>query len=79
MVDIVNAVSVLGFPIVMCGAMAYFVKYQCDNYRSDINNLGKVVKDNTNVITKLMERMGGIDNETKWECQKIINGMGGIL
>lgn len=65
MSDIVNAVSVLGFPIVMCGAMAYFVKYQCDNYRSDINNLGKVVKDNTNVITKLLERMGGVDNEIK--------------
>ena len=65
MVDFVNAVSVLGFPIVMCGAMAYFVKYQCDNYRNDINKLGKVVKDNTNVITKLLERIGGIDNENK--------------
>lgn len=65
MSDIVNAVSALGFPIVMCGAIDYFVKYQCDNYRRDINNLGKVVKDNTNVITKLLERMGGADNENE--------------
>lgn len=65
MSDIVNAVSVLGFPIVMCGAMAYFVKYQCDNYRDDINKLGKIVEDNTNVITKLLEKMGGVDNENK--------------
>lgn len=63
MVDIVNAVSVLGFPIVMCGVMAYFVKYQCDNYRDDINKLGKIVEDNTNVITKLLERIGGNENE----------------
>ena len=63
MVDIVNAVSVLGFPIVMCGAMAYFVKYQCDNYRDDINKLGKIVENNTNVITKLFERIGGDENE----------------
>ena len=65
MVDIVNAVSVLGFPIVMCGAMGYFVKYQCDNYREDIEKLRKVVEDNTNVITKLMERIGGVDNENE--------------
>lgn len=65
MADIVNAVSVLGFPIVMCGAMAYFVKYQCDNYRDDINKLGKIVENNTNVITKLFEKMGGADNENK--------------
>lgn len=63
--DIVNAVSVLGFPVVMCGAMAYFVKYQCDNYRDDINKLGKIVENNTNVITKLFERIGGNENETK--------------
>lgn len=63
MADIVNAVSVLGFPIVMCGAMAYFVKYQCDNYRDDINKLGKIVEDNTHVITKLLERIGGNENE----------------
>lgn len=65
MTDIVNAVSVLGFPIVMCGAMGYFVKYQCDNYRDDIEKLRKVVEDNTNVITKLLERMGGVDNENE--------------
>lgn len=65
MADIVNAVSVLGFPVVMCGAMAYFVKYQCDNYRDDINKLGKIVENNTNVITKLFERIGGNENEIK--------------
>lgn len=65
MSDIVNAVSVLGFPIVMCGAMCYFVKYQCDNYREDIEKLRKVVEDNTIVISKLMERIGGISNENE--------------
>lgn len=59
--DIINAVSILGFPAVMCGAMAYYVKYQCDNYRADIAALRKVVADNTNVITKLLERLGDLD------------------
>ena len=59
--DIINAVSMLGFPAVMCGAMAYYVKYQCDNYRADIADLRKVVADNTNVITKLLERLGDHD------------------
>lgn len=64
--EIINAVSILGFPAVMCGAMAYYVKYQCDNYRADIADLRKVVADNTNVITKLLERLGD-SNESKSE------------
>lgn len=58
MVDFVNAVSVLGFPIVMCGAMGYFVKYQCDNYRKDIENMRKVINDNTVAINKLITKIG---------------------
>lgn len=59
--EIINAISVLGFPTVMCCAMGYFVKYQCDNYRADIADMRKVVCDNTNVITKLLERIGDHD------------------
>ena len=59
--EIINAISVVGFPTFMCCAMAYFVKYQCDNYRADIADMRKVVGDNTNVITKLLERIGDLD------------------
>lgn len=57
--DLMNAVSVLGFPIVMCGALGWFVKYQCDNYRKDIEKITEVVQKNTDIMHKLLIKLGG--------------------
>lgn len=32
---VTNMLSSFGFPIVMCGAMGWFVKYMYDNHRKD--------------------------------------------
>lgn len=34
--DIVTLITTVGFPIVMCGGMAWYVKYITDNNRIDI-------------------------------------------
>lgn len=34
--DIMTMITTVGFPIVMCGGMAWYVKYTTDNNRLDI-------------------------------------------
>ena len=38
---IIQAVTTVGFPIVMCGCMAWYVKYQTDKNREDIEKLNE--------------------------------------
>lgn len=37
--EVLQAISTVGFPIVMCGAMAYYVKYITDKNREQIATL----------------------------------------
>ena len=52
------AISSVGFPIVMCGIMAYYVKYTEDKHREEINSIREALENNTIAITKLVEKMG---------------------
>lgn len=54
---IVQVVATLGFPIVMCGLMAWFIKYMLDKHREETSELRKAVENNTVVLTKLVERL----------------------
>lgn len=65
---IMQAVTTVGFPIVMCGAMAYYVKYTTDKHREEIAKLNeqhkqemldivKAVDNNTIALTKLCENL----------------------
>lgn len=67
--EILQAVTTVGFPIVMCGAMAWYVKYMTDKHRDDISKLNEqhkqemqevtqAIDNNTIALTKLCERMG---------------------
>lgn len=53
--DIATLVSSIGFPIVMCGAMAWYVKYMSDQHKSDLEALSAVIADNTKVIEGLRQ------------------------
>lgn len=66
--EILQAITTVGFPIVMCGAMAWYVKYTTDKNRAEIDKLNGAHKDemkevttainnNTLAITKLCERL----------------------
>lgn len=65
---IMQAVTTVGFPIVMCAAMAYYVKYTTDKHRDEIEKLNeqhkqemldiiKAVDNNTIALTKLCEKL----------------------
>ena len=66
---LLDAVSVVGFPIVMCLVFMYYVKYLTDKnseqidriteqHREETKELTKAVENNTLVITQLLDRMG---------------------
>lgn len=67
--DILTAVTTVGFPIVCCGAMMYYVKYTTDKHREEIETLNMQHKDemkevtnavnnNTLALQKLCDKMG---------------------
>ena len=71
--DLLQAISLVGFPIVACCAMGYFFVKIINNYREDIKAINtehkeemaamtQAVNNNTLVIQKLVDRMGGDDD-----------------
>ena len=65
---VIQAVSTFGFPIVMCAAMGYYVKYITDKHREEVCKLNeqhkqemldivKAVDNNTIALTKLCEKI----------------------
>lgn len=63
-----QAITTVGFPIVMCGTMAYYVKYMTDKHRDEVAKLNdqhkeemldvvKAVDNNTLVLSKLCEKL----------------------
>lgn len=64
--DIVTIITTVGFPIVACGAMGWFVKDQTDKHREDmteerekhqdeVSSLAEVIHNNTLAIQKLTD------------------------
>ena len=59
----IQAVTQVGFPIVCCGAMMWYVKYSTDKNREEIDKLNEqhrremttAVNNNTVVLTRLCE------------------------
>ena len=60
---IVTLIQSCGFPIVMCGAMAWYVKYQGDIHKKEIDAIRGSVDNYTKSLTRLCERMGSKDDE----------------
>lgn len=63
-----QAITTVGFPIVMCGAMAFYVKYMTDMHREEVAKLNeqhkeemldivKAVDNNTLALSKLCEKL----------------------
>jgi hypothetical protein len=75
---ILQLISSLGFPIVMCIILIIFIKYMIDTHRSErkdvteryailIEDLTKVISNNTNMISKINEK---IDIQREIELRK---------
>lgn len=74
--DVVTLIQAVGFPIVMCGAMAWYVKYISDKNREQItaereahkeemNEVVKAINNNTIVIEKLIAKLDAPVSTTK--------------
>lgn len=49
--EIAQLVTTLGFPIVMCGAMSYYVKYITDKHREETSELNEKHSEELKQIT----------------------------
>lgn len=67
---IVSIITTVGFPIVMCGGMAWYVKYITDRNREDIaaeraqhdaemKDVTTAINNNTLALQKLTDIIGG--------------------
>lgn len=74
--DVMTLIQTVGFPIVMCGLMAWYVKYISDKNREQItaereahkeemNEVVKAINNNTIVIEKLIAKMEAPVSTTK--------------
>lgn len=52
--DIVQLISSVGFPIVACLGMGYYVKYQTDSYRDEVKDMRKEHKEEIRKITEAL-------------------------
>ena len=55
---VVQLISTVGFPIVMCGVMGYYVKYLNDAHKEEINKINDEHMDEVDKLTNT------IDNNT---------------
>lgn len=51
--DIITLVSNLGFPVVVCIALFYYMNKQQDRHNSETDKLSETVQQNTQVLTEL--------------------------
>lgn len=47
-------ITTVGFPIVACLFMGWYVKYQTDNYRSEVKDIQKEHKDEIQKVTEAL-------------------------
>lgn len=55
---LVQSISTVGFPIIMCLILLYYMKSNSEKHADEVNQLRNAIENNTIVITKLMERIG---------------------
>lgn len=48
---IMDAIGKYAFPIIMCLVMAWYVKYQTDNNRNDVNELNRLHREEMAQVT----------------------------
>lgn len=54
---LVQAISAVGFPIVMCILMACYIKSNSESYRADVRALQETIDKNTEAINILAEKL----------------------
>ena len=52
---IMNAITTVGFPIVVCAALFWYINKQNENHKSETEALRKTVEENTTIIHEVKE------------------------
>ena len=66
--DWAQLIGSLGFPIVACIGMGWYVKYQTDSYRDEVKDMQKEHKEE---ISKITEALNNNTNALTKLCEKI--------
>lgn len=56
---ITNLVTTVGFPVVVCLATMYYIKYLNDQHKQEIDKLSEALQNNTLVMQRLLDKLGG--------------------
>lgn len=70
--DVVQIISTLGFPITACVAMAWYVKYQMDSYKDEVN---AIREDHKNEVSKMTDAL----NNNTIALQRLVDKLGGVV
>lgn len=57
--EIVTAISSVGFPIVMCVIIFYYMEKESESHKEEVNGLKEVLTDLKISITQLTDKIGG--------------------
>ena len=59
MQDVVTAISTVGFPIVMCILIFYYMEKESESHKQEVDGLKEVLTDLKVSITQLTDKIGG--------------------
>lgn len=62
--EVTTAISTLGFPIVMCGAMFWYMLKEKDSHKEEMNSVTEALNNNTLILQKLCDKLGGDKNDS---------------
>lgn len=60
---VTTAISTLGFPIVMCGAMFWYMLKEKDSHKEEMNSVTEALNNNTLILQKLCDSLDGDKND----------------
>lgn len=61
---VTTVISTLGFPIVMCGAMFWYMLKEKDSHKEEMNSVTEALNNNTLILQKLCDKLGGDKNDS---------------
>lgn len=59
MQDVVTAISTVGFPIVMCILIFYYMEKESESHKQEVDGLKEVLTELKISITQLTDKIGG--------------------
>ena len=63
--DVINAISTVGFPIVMCLLLLYVLYKQNEEHKEEMNKMNESLANNTLAIQHLADILEGRENNDK--------------